>query len=158
MRLGISGHRGMPEASERLVRAALSAIVDEYPADDLVGVSCIADGPDTWFAQAVLDRGGRIEVVIPAEKYRAGLPAEHHAIYDGLLRRAAEVHSTGLAESSSEAHQAGSEILVGVSDLLIAVWDGLPARGYGGTADVVAYARRTGVPVRVVWPDGATRD
>jgi hypothetical protein len=38
------------------------------------------------------------------------------------------------------------------------VWDGQPARGYGGTADVVAYAKRTGVPYSVIWPEGATRD
>lgn len=47
--------------------------------------------------------------------------------------------------------------LVGLVDELIAVWDGKPARGYGGTADVVAYAERTGVPVRVLWPEGASR-
>ncbi|GGS06128.1 MULTISPECIES: hypothetical protein [Streptomyces] len=40
---------------------------------------------------------------------------------------------------------------------LIALWDGKPARGYGSTADVVAYAERTGVPVRVLWPEGANR-
>lgn len=47
--------------------------------------------------------------------------------------------------------------LVGLVDELIAVWDGKPARGYGETADVVAYAERTGVPVRVLWPEGASR-
>jgi hypothetical protein len=41
---------------------------------------------------------------------------------------------------------------------LFAVWDGKPARAYGGTADVVAYAREHGTPVRVIWPDGAQRD
>ena len=44
------------------------------------------------------------------------------------------------------------------ADLLIAVWDGLPARGLGGTADVVAYARDHGIPVSVIWPEGARRD
>ena len=38
------------------------------------------------------------------------------------------------------------------------MWDGKPARSYGGTADVVAYARERGTPVRVIWPDGAHRD
>jgi hypothetical protein len=158
MRLGITGHRGLPGHVEQLVRAALTAVVEQYPPDDLVGVSCIADGPDTWFAEAVLDHGGRIEVVVPAEEYRDSLPESHHGTYDELLRRASEVHSTGLKESTSQAHQAGSEILVGIVDLLVAVWDGLPARGYGGTADVVAYAERTGVPYSVLWPEGATRD
>jgi hypothetical protein len=30
--------------------------------------------------------------------------------------------------------------------------------GLGGIADVVAYARQRGVPVRVIWPEGASRD
>ncbi|GHJ40417.1 hypothetical protein [Streptomyces sp. TS71-3] len=158
MRLGITGHRGMPPSSEEAVRVALAEVVQGHDPGELVGVSCIADGPDAWFVEAVLAHGGRVEVVIPAMEYREGLPEEHHALYDELLRRAAEVHSTGMKESTSKAHQAGSEMLVGLADELVAVWDGLPARGYGGTADVVAYARGADVPVRVVWPEGATRD
>lgn len=138
--------------------ASLRTEVKKYEPTELCGVSCIADGPDAWFAESVLAVGGRIEVVIPADRYRDGLPPSHHATYDALLRQAVEVHHTGLDESSSQAHMAGSEILVGLVDRLIAVWDGKPARGFGGTADVVAYARRTGVPVDVRWPGGATRD
>jgi hypothetical protein len=48
--------------------------------------------------------------------------------------------------------------MVDHADELYAVWDGQPARGYGGTADVVAYARQRSIPVRVIWPDGAERD
>ncbi|CAM5398823.1 hypothetical protein [Streptomyces abikoensis] len=158
MRIGITGHRGLPEHVEGRVRQALAAAVKGRTASDLVGVSCIADGPDAWFAQAVLDHGGRLEVVIPAEAYRDGLPGWHHEDYDRLLRQASDVHRTGLADSDEQAHMAGSELLVGLVDEVFAVWDGLPARGYGGTADVVAYARRTGVPVHVLWPEGATRD
>ncbi|MEU1409833.1 hypothetical protein ABZ471_47955, partial [Streptomyces sp. NPDC005728] len=120
-------------------------------------VSCIADGPDSWFAEAVLSVGGRIEVVIPAAKYREGLPDWHHPVYDRLVSHGADVHETRLIESTSEAHQAGSGILVGLVDELLAVWDGKPAWAYGGTADVVDYAHRTGVPVRVLWPEGVTR-
>lgn len=43
------------------------------------------------------------------------------------------------------------QMLVRQADLLIALWDGNPARGRGGTADVVAEARRSGVPV--IWID-----
>lgn len=158
MRIGISGHRGLPDESAKLVKAALKEAVSRYSAADLVGVSCIADGPDSWFAQAILDQGGTLEIVVPAHKYRESLPASHHATYDALMHLACDVHETGMSESDSNAHMTGSEILVGLADELIAVWDGQPARGYGGTADVVAYAQRTGVPVRIVWPSGATRD
>ena len=52
---------------------------------------------------------------------------------------------------------AAGRLLVERSDRLIAVWDGLPARGPGGTADVVAYARALSRPVTVLWPQGAHR-
>lgn len=158
MRLGITGHRGLSPEVEAQVRDELTELIADYRPEDLVGISCIADGPDTWFAQAVLAHGGRLEVVIPAAEYRESLPDWHHPVYDELTSRAADVHHTGMRESNSQAHQAGSEIVVGLADQMIAVWDGQPARGYGGTADVVAYARRVGVPVRIVWPEGATRD
>lgn len=158
VRIGITGHRGLSAAVEKLVRASLDAEVRKYEPTELCGVSCIADGPDAWFAEAVLAAGGRIEVVIPADQYREGLPSAHHASYDALLHQAVEAHHTGMSESTSQAHMAGSEILVGLVDRLIAVWDGEPAHGFGGTADVVAYARHMGVPVDVVWPDGATRN
>jgi hypothetical protein len=158
MRLGITGHRGLPPESERLVRQALEKTLQQEKCGSLTGVSCIADGPDSWFAESVLGIGGRLEVVVPAENYREELPEAHHATYDRLFSRTSEVHSTGFSAADSAAHMAGSEILVGLVEELIAVWDGNPARGYGGTADVVAYAERLGVPVRIVWPEGAHRN
>ncbi|WP_040906102.1 hypothetical protein [Streptomyces griseoflavus] len=157
MRVGITGHRGLGADVEGRVRSMLDEAVSACDAAELVGVSCIADGPDVWFAEAVVRHGGRLEVVIPAAGYRDALPEWHRATYDALLGQASEVHETGMDESTSEAHMAGSEILVGLSDTLLAVWDGKPARGLGGTADVVAYAERNGTPVRVLWPEGASR-
>ncbi|EFL39036.1 conserved hypothetical protein [Streptomyces griseoflavus Tu4000] len=155
--MGITGHRGLGADVEGRVRSMLDEAVSACDAAELVGVSCIADGPDVWFAEAVVRHGGRLEVVIPAAGYRDALPEWHRATYDALLGQASEVHETGMDESTSEAHMAGSEILVGLSDTLLAVWDGKPARGLGGTADVVAYAERNGTPVRVLWPEGASR-
>ncbi|MER5493786.1 hypothetical protein [Streptomyces sp. NPDC002490] len=158
MRVGITGHRGLSSAVEVQTRALLAEAVALYEPGELVAVSCIADGPDTWFALAVLERGGGLEVVLPAQDYRADLPEWHHSTYDELLRRAAAVHRTGLVASGAHAHMAGGELLADSVEVLIAVWDGQPARGLGGTADVVAHAERNGVPVRVLWPEGAVRD
>ncbi|MER6847037.1 hypothetical protein AB0A81_26515 [Streptomyces flaveolus] len=157
MRVGITGHRGLDNQTEKRARALLAEAVEAYGPGELVGVSCLADGPDAWFADMILENGGRIEAVIPATAYRDSLPAWHHPTYDRLIHLAADLHETGLTASDSHAHMAGSEILVGLVDQLLAVWDGEPARGYGGTADVVAYAKRQGTPVRVVWPEGACR-
>ncbi|MEU8976461.1 hypothetical protein AB0D11_46200 [Streptomyces monashensis] len=157
MRVGITGHRALGPDVEERVHALLDEAVNGFDAAELVAVSCIADGPDSWFAEAVLKHGGRLDAVIPATDYRENLPDWHHPVYDRLLSHAADVHETGMTESTSQAHQAGSEILVGLVDELLAAWDAKPARSYGGTADVVAYAERTGIPVRVLWPQDATR-
>lgn len=157
-RLAISGHRGLPETTAALVETKLRAKVATYAGPELVGLSLLADGPDTMFARAVLDMGGSLVVVVPAERYSDALPTEHHATYDALVDRAAEVIRLDRVASDSEAHMAGSETMLARADRLLAVWDGQPARGYGGTADVVDRARRLGMPVTVIWPAGASRD
>lgn len=157
-RIAISGHRGLPPDTEALVDSALRDALSGYGPSELTGLSCIADGADTLFARAVLDLGGRLEVVVPAKEYRDGLPAEHHPTYDRLFAVASAVHRLPFKESTSEAHMAASEHMLDLADQLFAVWDGLPARGYGGTADVVTAAQTKGLPVVVIWPEGAHRD
>ncbi len=124
----------------------------------MTGISILADGADQIFARAVTDLGGTLEAVIPATEYRTGLPAEAHPEYDSLLAQAVAVRRLPFTESTSESHMAASKLMIDEADELYAVWDGQPARAYGGTADVVAYAREHGTPVRVIWPDGAQRE
>lgn len=155
-RIAISGHRGLPQATAGLVQRQIITALAAY-APDVTGVSCLADGADQIFARAVLDLGGLLEVVVPAARYRDGLPVAAHSEYDHLLARAASVRHLPFAESTSQAHMAASQAMLEATDELLAVWDGEPARGYGGTADVVTYAREHGIPVRIIWPDGARR-
>ncbi|MGH3910452.1 MAG: hypothetical protein ACRDRM_06435 [Pseudonocardiaceae bacterium] len=84
--IGITGHRGLALIA-RLVTRALRAALAEY-AGDVTGVTSLADGADQLFARAVLDQGGGIEVIVPAARYRDGLPAESHAEYDDLIGHA----------------------------------------------------------------------
>ena len=153
-----SSSAGMPipvSATSRLVNQALRAALAER-APDVTGLSCLADGADQIFARAVTDLGGTLEAVIPAAEYREKLLGESHPGYDDLFARAAAV--LRCRESTPESHMAASKLMVDQADELYAVWDGKPARAYGGTADVVAYAREHGTPVRVIWPNGAQRD
>ncbi len=155
-RVAVSGHRDLPGGTMYLVDKAIRAALSESPAN-VTGLSCLADGADQIFARAVLDLGGEIEAVVPAQKYRDELPGHAHAEYDRLLARAVAVHRLPFTESTAEAHMAASGFMINKSDELYAVWDGQPARGYGGTADVVAYARKRDMPILVIWPAGAQR-
>jgi hypothetical protein len=156
-RIAISGHRGLNANTTDLIDQAVREKLSEQP-DGVIGLSCLADGADQIFARAVADLGGTIEVIIPAEEYRSGLPVEAHAEYDNLLAHAAAVYQLPFTESTSESHMAASKLMIDKADELYAVWDGKPARAYGGTADVVAYARDHGTPVKIIWPAGATRE
>lgn len=156
-RIAISGHRGLNAHTADLIDQALRERLSKHPAD-VTGLSCLADGADQIFAHAVIDLGGILEVIIPAKEYRAGLPAAAHSEYDDLLTRAVAVHRLPFVESTPESHMAASKLMVDEADELYAVWDGKPARAYGGTADVVAYARDHDTPVEVIWPVGAERD
>jgi hypothetical protein len=156
-RIAISGHRGLNAHTTSLVDQAIRERLSKYPAG-VSGLSCLADGADQIFARAVIDLGGTLVVIIPAEEYRSGLPTEARAEYDDLLTRAVAVHRLPFIESTSESHMAASKLMVDKADELYAVWDGKPARAYGGTADVVAYAHDHDTPIEVIWPAGAKRD
>jgi len=157
-RIAISGHRRLAPAVAELVDAAIRTELRPHAVDgQLVGLSCLADGADQLFARAILDLGGKLEAVIPAAQYRDRLPDEAKPEYDELFAHAVAVHRCDFNESTAEAHMAASIGMVEKADLLFAVWDGEPARSYGGTADVVAYARKHGTPVTVIWPKGAWR-
>lgn len=155
-KLAITGHRGLPSDTEQLVDAAIREEIAGTP--DVIGLSCLADGADSLFAQAVLDHGGDLVVLVPASRYRDGLPGDHHVVYDSLMARASDVVRLSHVESTSQSHMDASIDMIDRADRLVAVWDGEPARGYGGTADIVDAAREREMPITVIWPEGARRD
>src|SRR6185312_664959 len=108
------------------------------------------------FARAVLDLGGALHVVLPSEDYRARkVKPPHRAEFDELVRRALRVRTMPYGTAGREAYEAANEAVLTSIDRLIAVWDGRSPVDRGGTASVVQEAGRRGIPVQVVWPDGA---
>ncbi|WP_327316495.1 hypothetical protein [Streptomyces sp. NBC_01235] len=158
--IAVTGHMDLTEGSVPLVRTALDDLLKPY-ADDgrLVGVSCVAAGADSLFAEAVLAAGGRLTVVVPAQDYRRNkVEPEHTALFDRLVEAAAEVLVLPHETADRQAYEAANAVLVERADRLVAVWDGEPPTGKGGgTADTVLEARGAGIPVDVVWPHGAAR-
>jgi hypothetical protein len=157
-RIGITGHRGLPPHTLELIAGVLRRELESHAGTELVGVSCLAGGPDQLFARMVVDLGGTLDVVVPAEQYRDGLDPDEQRGYDELLAKAKHIERLPFVKSTERAHLEGGQAVVDGCERLVAVWDGQPARGLGGTADIVSYARQKGVPVAVLWPQGATRE
>jgi hypothetical protein len=96
--------------------------------------------------------------VIPSAGYRRSFATDTgRATYQRLLAEVSEVIELPFPAASDEAYWAAGQRIVGLADVLLAVWDGSSSRGLGGTADVVAFAAECGVPTTVVWPPGSRR-
>ncbi|MGH3548385.1 MAG: hypothetical protein ACRDQU_09795 [Pseudonocardiaceae bacterium] len=158
-RIGITGHSNLTVETASLVADALLAEVAAHSSDGLVGVSCLARGADQLFARSVLELGGALEVVLPAADYRSRkVKADNAAVFDELIGRATTVRTLPFETANRDSYLAASEHVLSTVELMVAVWDGQPADGRGGTGDVVERARMLGLPVTVVWPAGASRE
>lgn len=149
LRLGVTGHQDLPSEVVALVAARL----DDFLADPdgVTAITSLARGADQVVARAVLDRGGDLEVVVPCEGYGELFVGSDASSYDELLARASSTTRLPYPEPSESAFLAAGLVVVERCDRLLAVWDGEPARGLGGTADVVAYARSIERALVRVW-------
>ncbi len=155
-RIGITGHRDLSERTHVLMAAALATELARF--SPLRGISSLAEGADQLFAEQVLKAGGALTAVIPSADY--GLSFETSAgrtAYRLLRDQAEDVIDLPFPAPSDRAFWAAGQRVVGLADVLLAVWDGSPSAGMGGTADVVGFAGRHGVPTIVLWPPGSQR-
>jgi hypothetical protein len=168
IRVGVTGHRAInePEAVACKIREILQERIwklfdpsdhREKPITPLAFtvLSSLAEGADRLVAQEVLKiAASELEVVLPLameDFLRDFSTSESNAEFYELLSQARK--TTVLRETDLEskqknfrekAYEAAGRYVVDHCDLLIAVWDGEPARGRGGTAEIIAYARSVG--------------
>lgn len=147
----------MPDEARRHARLGMQALLADL-GPPLVGVTSLAAGADQLFAETVHVLGGRLHVIIPSRHYGSTFvnPSDRDS-YRRLLARADTVDTLAFAQPSEEAFFAAGKAVVDASDLMCAVWDGMPAQGVGGSADVVSYARSRAKVVEVIWPKGLSR-
>jgi hypothetical protein len=129
-------------------------------------ISPIADGADQIAAEVALDLGWELQAVLPfgRTEYRSSLANRGaRERFDALLERATcTLELPGDKDRLLDAYVMTGRATVAHCDMLIAVWDGLPPRGRGGTGEVVqlAITRGTAVihlppesdaPARLLW-------
>jgi uncharacterized protein DUF4231 len=132
-------------------------------------ISSLAEGADRIAAQAALAAGFALDVVLPcpASIYVATFSDDaSRAAFDALMDRARArlvLPLAGKPEKSVEdrlphSYETAGLTMLTRSDILVAIWDGKPADGRGGTGQIVDEAVRRGIPVVVFDPaSGATQ-
>ena len=117
-------------------------------------ISCLAEGADRIVAQqAGKHLRAKLEAALPYApgEYRKDFKSSASvAEFDDLIAHADRVARADLqVEDGPEqtpppdrvaGYRRAGELLVNSCEILIAIWDGNPARGEGGTAEVVRYA------------------
>jgi hypothetical protein len=159
-KVAITGHMDLTANTKELVRTAIRLALREHAATGPVtGVSCLAVGSDSIFAEEVLALGGDLLAVVPAEDYRERkVSAGHSQTFDQFLSRAASVETMPYLRSGRDAYHAANERLIELADILFAVWDGHEGVDKGGTAALVRRARTAHRRVEVIWPPGSERE
>ncbi|MDX2185366.1 MAG: hypothetical protein SFV32_00395 [Opitutaceae bacterium] len=157
--VGFTGHRSLPapEAVAGAIRSLLSDLRAQGQGE-WIAMASIAAGADRVFVEESLAAGLGWEAVLPLPEidFERDFSPEEWRLVKTLLNRAElieTVHENGTRE---EGYLSAGLHVVNGCDVLVAVWDGLPARGTGGTAEIVAYARALDKPLAIISPtDGA---
>jgi hypothetical protein len=134
-------------------------------------VSPLAEGSDRLVAVEVLKReGATLDAVLPLEvgDYLESFGSEesrqefqyllHKCRQPRVLRRrllSQDFSTEQIPDARRRAYAEGGRYVVDHCDVLIAIWDGEPPRGIGGTAEIVAYAREQNRPSIRIWPEDA---
>jgi hypothetical protein len=156
-RIGVTGHQNLPAAFLPQIRKEIERVLEHTPGK-ITGVTSLAAGTDQLFARAVLDKGGRLHAVIPCAGYESAFTdARALATFQELLSVSSEIEILPHGQPSEQAFLDAGHRVVGIADLMIAVWDGQKSQGLGGTADIVQYARSLSRECVIIWPAGATR-
>lgn len=155
--VGVTGHRPptlSDDEAEALV-ARIDTVIDLLRARGFSTlVSGLAEGADRLVATRALEDGWTLRALLPlpVESYEADFADDASLeAFRTLLSRAEEVE---VVPASDEPYRSQGDRLLRRTDVVLAVWDGEPARGPGGTGEVVGRAGEAGVPV--IWVHART--
>ena len=143
MNVGLTGHQKLDNPRDwEWVKGEIDRILTSLPSP-VIGLSSLAVGADQLFAKAILQHQGSLEVIIPFPEYENTFDeGPDREWYQQLLKAASKINVMRRAGSDEECYFAAGKKVVDGADILVAVWNGKPAAGLGGTGDIVKYARQ----------------
>lgn len=172
--IGVTGHRrieneaGIREAVRTLVCTIRSRVKGTVTTPlELCILSPLAEGADRIVAEEILacEPKAELNVMLPLteEEYMEDFETEaSKKQFTHLVRISRnpaslrnrplneEYPPNMLSDARRQAYEDVGHFVVDHCDLLVAVYDGKPAKGKGGTSDIVVYAKKTQCPLYVI--------
>src|ERR1700721_1849087 len=167
VQIGVTGHRpnrlsptaaaALPAQCNQILKAiaALAARAHDpllhSPEPPLLRIlSPLAEGADRIVAHAGLALGADLQCPLPFHEGEycrdfstESSPHEFHAL---LAKASAVFQVDGVRDAADVAYERTGRFVLEQSDFLIAIWDGEPAAGRGGTAQIVEEALTQNIP------------
>lgn len=138
MSIGITGHQNLDIAVIDWLKHELFIEINQLNVNE--AFSCLAIGADQIFAEIVLANEIPLTAVVPCLNYKTTFDSNGLALYKNLLSRSKNTIKLNFKKPSENAFFESGKTVVSNSDILFAIWDNMPAKGLGGTADIVAFA------------------
>jgi hypothetical protein len=160
IRIGVTGHRTLEDEDSiaEQVGVVLDRIQRLLPSTETTlvlyeVVSALGEGADRIVAECVLKTPSatlEVPLPLPREDYERDFGSEgSRQRFNRLLDRADQIRVVGGSDRLDAYRRAGNYV-VDSCDLLIAIWDGEPSRGTGGTKEILERARRREMPTFVI--------
>lgn len=151
--LGITGHRFLAEMDQIMagVERAVKRVCRTFPDSSFRILSSLAEGTDRLLAKKLLLRPSAVLWVplpLQEEEYLKDFEtSQSKEEFLQLLGKAERVIRMPVTKTREEGYLAAGNFVLENSDCLLTIWDGKPAQGIGGTAEIVALARERGMPL-----------
>ena len=162
--IGVTGHRKLLNEELLLsgVDRALINIKDSFPNPEIIIISPLAEGADRLVARrAMANYDADLVVPLPlvVSEYMKDFPSESSkAEFTDLLEQAQQVIELPPMEDRETSYLAAGLYVLKHSDVLVAIWDGQPARGPAGTGQIVSRAREQKKPLAWIFAGSQDQD
>lgn len=152
MIIGVSGHQNLGNKdSIKWLKKEISSDIKKILVNQ--AYSCLAKGADQLFADIVLENAIPLIGVIPCKDYEKTFDKAHINQYFTFLKKSTSIIELQFSSPSEEAFYYAGKKIVEKIDILFTIWNNKPAKGLGGTADIVDYAKKLNIKIIHYNPD-----
>ena len=140
MKVGITGHQNLIDtATIDWLTKEVENEIKKMKIEE--AYSCLAIGADQLFAKIILAHKISLIAIIPCREYEQTFNSDDIEIYKSFINHATNKIQLAFDSPSEEAFYEAGKTVIKNSDVIFAFWNNLPAKGLGGTADIVSYAK-----------------